>query len=246
MSIIKLNAIDSTNTYLKQISGISKGRSAKDYTTVTANFQTHGKGQMGENWSSEASKNLICSIFKDSSKVLIKNQFYISIVTSLAIMKTLQHFSVQKLNIKWPNDILSENKKICGILIENVIKNNKLQASIIGIGLNVNQTNFKDLPKASSLKIITGRVFNLDELLSHILKNLKYYFAYLEKGEFNNLKKEYESMLFKKDKPATFIDAYGEMFSGFIKGISSTGKLQVELEDVVLKEFDLKEVKLLY
>ena len=71
-------------------------------------------------------------------------------------------------------------------------------------------------------------------------------FAYLEKGEFNNLKKEYESLLFKKDKPATFTDAYGEMFSGFIKGISSTGKLQVELEDAVLKEFDLKEVKLLY
>ncbi|MBN4085510.1 biotin--[acetyl-CoA-carboxylase] ligase, partial [Flavobacteriaceae bacterium AH-315-B10] len=145
MRIIKLNAIDSTNSYLKQI---SSKEVIEDYTTVTANYQTHGRGQMGTIWNSEKAKNLMCSVFKDCTKVSIKNQFYISMVTSLAIVKTLQSFSVPKLSVKWPNDILSENKKVCGILIENVIKNNLFEASIIGIGLNVNQTEFKLLPNA--------------------------------------------------------------------------------------------------
>lgn len=243
MRIIKLNAIDSTNSYLKQI---SSNDAIKDYTTVTAKYQTHGKGQMGTIWNSENSKNLICSVFKDCSKILVKNQFYISMVTSLAIIKTLQSFSVQKLGIKWPNDILSENKKICGILIENVIKNKKLEASIIGIGLNVNQTEFKNLPNASSLKIITGTVFNKDELLELILKNLKYYFYFLEKDEFELLKSKYENLLFRKNKPSTFKDKQSNIFAGFIRGISNSGKLQIMLEKGVLKEFNLKDVQLLY
>lgn len=243
MNIIKLNAIDSTNTYLKEISSKDV---INDYTIVTANYQTSGRGQMGANWNSEKAKNLMCSVFKDCFNVSIKNQFYISMVTSLAIIKTLQSFSVQKLRIKWPNDILSENKKICGILIENVIKNNKLVASIIGVGLNVNQTEFVNLPNASSLKSITGTVFNTDELLQLIIKNLKYYFTILEKGHLKVLKNDYENLLFRKNKPSTFKDQQGTVFTGFIKGINEIGQLQITLEDEVLKEFDLKEVRLLY
>ena len=142
--------------------------------------------------------------------------------------------------------ILSENKKICGILIENVIKNNKLEASIIGIGLNVNQTEFKSLPNASSLRIITGTVFNLDELLQRIIENLKYYFISLEAESLNVLKDEYETRLFRKNKPSTFKNSHGDIFAGFIKGISNLGKLQVVFEDDILKEFDLKEIQLLY
>jgi BirA family transcriptional regulator, biotin operon repressor / biotin---[acetyl-CoA-carboxylase] ligase len=243
MHIIKLNAIDSTNSYLKQI---SSNDVIKDYTTVTANYQTQGKGQMGTIWDSEKAKNLICSVFKDCLKISIKNQFYISIVTSLTLVKTLQNFSIPKLHIKWPNDILSENKKICGILIENVIKNNTLEATIIGIGLNINQTAFESLPNASSLKIITGTVFNKDELLQLILKNLKYYFSFLEKNKLEILKNEYENLLFRKNKPSTFKYKQSNIFAGFIKGISNSGKLQIVLEDGILKEFDLKEVQLLY
>lgn len=243
MHIIKLNAIDSTNTYLKKISSKEQ---VENYTVVVANYQTHGRGQMGTIWDSEKAKNLMCSVFKDYSKVYIKNQFYISMVTSLAIVKTLQNFSIPKLSVKWPNDILSENKKVCGILIENVIKNNKLEASIIGIGLNVNQTEFKHLPNASSLKIITGTVFNTDELLQLLIKNLKYYFTILEKRNLKVLKNEYENLLFRKDKPSTFKDQKGDVFTGFIKGINEIGELQIILEDEILKEFDLKEVQLLY
>lgn len=243
MHIIKLNAIDSTNTYLKTL---SITEALKDCTVVVAKHQTNGKGQMGAEWMSEISKNLMCSVFKDTSSVSVEQQFYISIVTSLALIKALEKLQIPKLHIKWPNDILSENKKISGILIENVIKVNMLEASIIGIGLNVNQVEFKGLPNASSLKNITGKVYDLDELLQYIIEYLNHYFLYLEKGELQFLKTEYENYLFRKDKPSTFKCNKGTVFSGFIKGVNETGSLKILLEDNILKEYVLKEIQLLY
>ncbi len=243
MPIIKLSAIDSTNAYLKAKSSKS---SLEDFTVVMADHQTNGRGQMGTTWSSEASKNLTISVFKDVSNVNIDQSFYISIVTSLAIVKALQSLSIPKLAIKWPNDIMSENFKICGILIENVIKHDELKESIIGIGLNINQTDFQELPNASSLKEITGMFFNLEEVLELILQNLKQYFSMLDYEEYSKLKTEYESYLFRKNKPSTFKNIEGATFSGFIKSISEQGNLQVLLEDNIVKEFDLKEIALLY
>ncbi|GAA3637713.1 biotin--[acetyl-CoA-carboxylase] ligase [Flavivirga jejuensis] len=243
MLIIKLNAIDSTNSYLRKLSTVEI---VEDYTTVIAKKQTHGRGQMGTVWDSQTSKNLTFSVFKDLSDIYLESPFCISIVTSLALLKTLQFFSISRLSVKWPNDILSGDKKICGILIENVIKQNKINASIIGIGLNVNQTKFENLPKASSLKIISGKVFDLDEVVHVILKNLEYYFLLLEKGQFDVLKNDYEAYLFRKNKPSTFKDEEGLVFSGFIKGVSESGNLQVLLEDDIIKEFDLKTITLLY
>src|SRR5690606_11483476 len=157
MRIIKLDAIDSTNSYLRRL---SMEETLEDYTVVMTKYQTQGKGQMGTIWHSEKSKNLMFSVFKDTSNLHIEYPFFISMATSLALLKTLRKFSTPKLSIKWPNDILSEDKKICGILIENVIKQNTLSNTIIGIGLNVNQTEFKNLLKASSLKLTTGKVFH--------------------------------------------------------------------------------------
>ncbi|AUP80436.1 biotin--[acetyl-CoA-carboxylase] ligase [Flavivirga eckloniae] len=243
MLIVKLNAIDSTNSYLRKLSA---EEIVEDYTTIIAEKQTQGRGQMGTVWDSQPSKNLTFSVFKDVSRTQLEDPFYISIVTSLALLKTLQFFSISRLSVKWPNDILSEDKKICGILIENVIKQNKINASIIGIGLNVNQTKFENLPKASSLKIISGKVFNLDEIVHVILKNLEFYFDLMEKEQYDILKSEYEAYLFRKNKPSTFKDEEGLVFSGFIKGVSESGNLQVLLEDDIMEEFDLKTITLLY
>jgi BirA family biotin operon repressor/biotin-[acetyl-CoA-carboxylase] ligase len=201
---------------------------------------------MGTLWNSESSKNLTISVFKDVSALFIEHPFYISIATSLAIIRTLQSFSIPRLSIKWPNDILSEDNKVCGILIENVIKQNSLKASIIGIGLNVNQTTFLNLPKASSLKLLSGNNFNLDEVLFTVIKFLKYYFMLLRNEEYDFVKNEYESYLFRKNKPSTFRNAEGLMFTGIIKNISEAGSLQVLLEDDIIKEFELKEIALLF
>ncbi|WP_299552813.1 biotin--[acetyl-CoA-carboxylase] ligase [Seonamhaeicola sp.] len=242
MHIIKLNAIDSTNSYLRRYLAKNK---VEDYTVVIADEQTNGRGQMGTSWNSEASKNLTFSMFKDLSIHVVEFPFYISMAISLAILKALKSFNIPDLRIKWPNDILSADKKICGILIENVIKN-KLDSTIIGIGVNVNQTRFDGLPKAASLKNITGVHYDLDEVLHRIMTHTKAYSLLLQEGAYDTVKNEYEANLFRKGKPSTFKDAEGNLFSGFVKGVTKYGKLMVILEDEVVKKFDLKEVQLLY
>lgn len=243
MRIIKLNAIDSTNSYLKKLCSTE---SVGDYTAVITENQTEGRGQIGTIWNSEASKNLTFSVFKELSDFQFEAPFYISMVAALSLLKTLDSLSIPRLSVKWPNDILSADKKICGILIENVIKQNTINASIIGIGLNVNQIAFENLPKATSLKVISEQEYDLNELPIAIINNLKDYFLLLKDKKYKEIKKEYERHLFRKNKPSTFKDVEGVMFSGFIKSVSDSGYLQVLLEDNILKEFDLKEITLMY
>lgn len=243
MRIIKLNAIDSTNTYLRQL---SNNEGLDDYTVVSAKSQTNGRGQMGAKWAAEPSKNLTVSVFKDVSFLEVEQQFYVSIVVALAIRKTLKHFGLPKVKVKWPNDILSDSKKVCGVLIENVIKQNELKGCIIGVGLNVNQTNFNQLPKGSSMSLMTGKPFDLDEVLITLITQLKVHFKLLEKGKFEILMDRYDAALFRKKKPSTFKDVEGNLFTGIINGVSNTGSLVVLLEDEIIKEFELKQISLLY
>ncbi|WP_336070698.1 biotin--[acetyl-CoA-carboxylase] ligase [Mesoflavibacter sp. CH_XMU1404-2] len=242
MRIIKLNAIDSTNLFLRSL---CLDTYVEDFTVVVAKHQTKGRGQMGTVWSSQDAKNLTFSVFKRFENLKLEQQFVISMVSSLAVINALKKMNLPKLSVKWPNDILSANKKICGILIENVIKQNKVAGSVVGIGLNVNQVDFSGLPQASSILNITGASYDLDELLQSILNELKILFDLVESNQFETIKTTYESFLFRKDKPSTFENAEG-LFSGFIKGVSNEGLLKVLLEDDVLETFDLKTIKLLY
>ncbi|MEO6347132.1 MAG: biotin--[acetyl-CoA-carboxylase] ligase [Aquaticitalea sp.] len=243
MRIIKLDAIDSTNSFLRQLSVKER---IEDYTVVMTDYQTHGRGQMGTKWASEQSKNLMVSVFKEVTALTVEKNFYISMVVSLSILKALESLQIKKLKIKWPNDILSDNKKVAGVLIENVIKQNQLQASIIGIGLNVNQTEFRDLPNATSLLLLLGKVFDLEEVVHELLKQLRLHFQLLENGQLNRLKAAYEINLFRKDKPSTFKNVYDELFIGIILGITASGNLKVQIEDGIIKEYHLKEITLLY
>ena len=242
MQLIKLNATDSTNNYLKQL---LTDTALEDFCVVTTNHQTKGKGQMGAEWISEKGKNLTFSILKTKLPLELHRQFLLSILVSLSIVKTLEGYNVPNLVIKWPNDILSDHHKIAGILIENIIKTNQIEFSVIGIGLNVNQELFKGLSKVSSLKSILGMPIDTDELLHKLIENLKYYFnLYTEKGE-ETLNTDYESYLFRKDKPSTFELPDHTLFTGIIRGVTDAGKLRVQMENDS-KEFDLKELKLLY
>jgi len=243
MHIIKLDAIDSTNSFLRDL---KSHKQLKNFTVVVANQQLQGRGQMGTQWQSQASKNLTASIYAKVAFLKINHSFYISMATSLALLKLLREFHLRPLFVKWPNDIMADNLKIAGILIENTIKNQKLESTIIGIGLNVNQTEFGNLPNASSLKLITGIDYDLDHLLKRMVQHIEYEFARLERGELEMVKKDYEAELFRKEKPSTFETVEGVRFSGFIKGVTHSGLLQIMLEDELLKTFDLKEVKLLY
>ena len=242
MNIIKLDAIDSTNNYLKKII-LNEG--INDYTVVTAKFQTQGKGQLGTEWESEHSKNLICSVYKKEINIKVQDQFVISALVSLALIKTLRKVNLSNIHIKWPNDIMSDNKKICGILIENIVKENYIKDTVIGIGLNVNQTIFNNLPNAASIKNLIGTTCSIDEILKDLVKNVKYYFNELDKSSINSIFEKYEDALFRINKPSTFKNSKGEIFSGYIKGVSRSGKLNVMLEDNLQESYDLKEVSIL-
>ena len=243
MKIVKLNATDSTNVYLKDL---VNSQSLEDYTMVVADEQTMGRGQMGTKWQSEPFKNLTFSVLKKGKGLYIANPFLLNICVSLAVYNTLKKEFVPDLRIKWPNDILSGKCKLCGILIENIISGNQLKESIIGIGLNVNQTRFNNLPRVSSMKLLLGKTFDLDQLLESLQIELKKIFLKLEDIGVDPLQNDYENVLFRKDKPSTFKDNEGKLIMGFIRGISDEGSLQVTLEDDVKKEFDMKDVSLLY
>ncbi|MFV8322888.1 biotin--[acetyl-CoA-carboxylase] ligase [Flavobacterium sp. LB3P21] len=242
MKLIKLDAIDSTNEFLK---GLSNKQELENFTVVTAENQTKGKGQMGAVWASETSKNLIMSLLVKDFLEDICQIFNLNIAVSLAVIEVLESFKIPNLSIKWPNDIMSYNKKIGGILIENSIKSDGTIISIVGLGLNVNQTNFDNLPKASSLAVICNAKFDKDELLFSICdaieKNVK-----LCKHNAAVLWSDYSNKLYKKGLPMPFSDQKQQNFMGIIQGVSAVGKLEILLEDDSIAEFDIKEIQMLY
>ena len=242
MKVIKLDAIDSTNDFLKSLSA---KQNVENFTVVTAKTQTKGKGQMGSEWVTESGKNLIMSILVKDFLLETKAIFNLNIAVSMAVINALEEFKIPNLSIKWPNDILSDTKKIGGILIENSLKSDSSIISIVGLGLNVNQTNFENLPKASSLAIVCNAKFDKEILLFKIIENLEQNIL-LWNQKSVMLWNEYAEKLFKKGIPMPFQDAQQNHFMGIIQGIAANGKLLVLLEDDDVKEYDIKEIQMLY
>jgi BirA family biotin operon repressor/biotin-[acetyl-CoA-carboxylase] ligase len=242
MKVIKLDAIDSTNEFLK---GLLGKQTVDNFTVITAENQSNGKGQMGSVWTSEVGKNLIMSVFVKDFLFDISQIYNLNILVSLAVFQVLDEMEIPELSIKWPNDIMSANKKIGGILIENSIKSDGTILSIVGLGLNVNQTNFEDLPKASSLAVVCNRIFDKEEILFSIIENIKKNIeTWHSQADF--IWNKYSEVLFKKGIPMPFQKNDNKNFMGIIQGISSIGKLRILLEDDSISEFDIKEIQMLY
>ena len=243
MKLIKLDAIDSTNDFLKDLSG---KQVLENFTVVSTENQTNGKGQMGSKWNSEIGKNLTFSIL--IKEVLKKNSeiFDLNVAIALSILSSLEIDNIPNLTIKWPNDIMSDNKKIAGILIENKIKSNGEIISIVGIGLNVNQINFENLPKATSLAVVMGSELDKEMLLLHIVDKIKTNIAVLENDLASDLWLEYNQKLFKKGVPMPFSNAKEEKFMGIIQNVNSSGQLAVLLDNDAIATFGIKEIQMLY
>jgi len=239
MKIYKLSAISSTNDYLRELVFT---KNAPNYTVVTTDYQTSGKGQFKNKWHSEKGKNLLFSILVEFKGLKINDQAYLNFAISLAVYDVLITY-LPTVKIKWPNDILSRHKKIAGILIENSVKNGRLQHSIIGIGLNVNQINFPlNLPNATSLKKELVHSFNRDKLLEKIVLSVQKKIALLKNESFSILKKTYLKHLYKINKPTMFQDLEQNRFMGKIIDVSNEGLLKVELENETIREFAVKEI----
>lgn len=242
MPIIKLDAIDSTNDYLKQL---SKNSDLENYTVVMANEQTKGKGQMGAKWVSEKGKNLTMSILVNFFSLEDKNVFDLNIATALSVVNVLKNIGIPKISVKWPNDIMADSKKVAGILIENSIKADGSFTAVVGIGLNVNQTNFDELPQASSLRCVTNEIYDVDEIAWRLVQSIKEYLQILDKST-DLLWDEYHKNLYKINYPSAFEDNQGQRFMGIIQKVTRDGKLSVLLENDTTALFEVKEVKMLY
>lgn len=243
MNIIKLDAIGSTNTYLKDLLNVSN---LENFTVVAAENQFAGKGQRGSIWNAEVGSSLTFSVLVKDLLASPECVFDLNIMVALSVCKALKKCFNLPFYIKWPNDILSCNKKVCGILIENVIKASGDTLSVVGIGVNVNQENFEGFPQASSLFKLTGAKSDKDTLLKNILDELIYYCdQYRNKGG-DFLWKEYHECLYRVGVPTVFEKGDGTRFMGIIKEVSKQGFLCVQLEDESVQEFGMKEIKMMY
>lgn len=211
-------------------------------TIVHTNYQTAGRGYSANRWESEDSKNLLISIVLYPSFINPEDQFSISMTISLGICEFLEKH-IPTCTIKWPNDIYVMNDKIAGILIESTIAGEKLEHSIVGIGLNINQTEFsRQIPNPTSLRLITGEDYDTAICLKNLSAIIDRRYKQLIAGENDSIKKEYVSRLFRLYKWAEYKDE-NEQFSGRILSVNDEGKLIIEATNGKKREYAFKEVE---
>ncbi len=241
-NIIELDVVDSTNNYASKL--VAK-MEALEGTVVIAHFQGEGKGQRGNVWTSEPGKNLTFSLVLKPKKVSPSEAFVISKIVSLAICKYLETVVVDDVFIKWPNDIYVGRKKICGILIENQFKGKKFESSIIGIGLNVNQTNFQNLPRVTSLILELKKELELNSVLEGLLESIEICYLRFQREGVSAIHEEYLTNLLFIDEMRRYKTSQGEII-GKIVNVLSNGKLEIETKEGQLFNFDIKELAFVF
>ena len=177
MKIIKLDAIDSTNSFVKNT---SSNQEIDDFTTVYTQNQFNGRGRTTKQWISEPNKNIALSLFKRIKKTDLLHIFLLNVIASISILELLEKYLVKDVKVKWPNDVMVKNKKISGVLIENKIKKNNSINSVMGIGINVNQQHFPDFLSATSIVNEIGSVSEIDLLANELAFIIKSNFKFLK------------------------------------------------------------------
>ncbi len=264
---IEVAKTDSTNSYLARL---NSEKALFDGTVVVAWHQEQGRGQRGSSWESEPGKNLTLSIFLKPTFLKPEEQFMLSKAVALALIEfvasPLAPLSSRRgdggeARIKWPNDIYIGNKKIAGILIENVLSGNSIAHSIVGIGININQVKFSaDLPNPTSLKLETGKEFDLKECLAQLCSCIEKRYLQLRphpptppserfiragspKRE-GGIDSDYLKNLYRFGELASY-QYKGKTIKAKIFGITQVGKLLLETEKGESLECDFKEIMFL-
>jgi BirA family biotin operon repressor/biotin-[acetyl-CoA-carboxylase] ligase len=234
----------STNSYAI---GLLKNVNTIEGTVVFTHNQTHGKGQRGNRWIAEPERNATFSLILKPNFLSSKNTFILSKITALALYDVLTEIlndSQFDIKIKWPNDILVNRKKIAGILIENSI-GETVHWSVAGIGINVNQENFNELPQATSLFLLNGITCKVESVMDSFFIHFEKWYLRLKKGEFKLVDEEYYRHLFGMQELNAF-ESNGKRFNAKVKGVNENGLLQLETENEGVRTFDLKDVTLIY
>ena len=231
--VVHIEETDSTNRWLKDYSATQP----VEDMVVCADYQTAGKGCGANTWESERGKNLTFSMLIHPKAIPANQQFHITEIVSVALCKTLQPYIYNKVEIKWPNDIYVDDKKICGILIENRLQGAEIKDCIIGIGLNVNQMVFKsDAPNPVSIRQLTGKEIDLNELLKAFLDCFD--------KECNNKTTcfEYRKMLFRKGKDSLYKDKI-TCFTARLMDVLPDGRLLLVDKEGLEHTYAFKEVQ---
>jgi len=230
-NVIYIDETDSTNSWVR-----NSLRAVGCEFCVVAEYQTAGKGCGANTWESERGKNLTFSMLIHPADLAANRQFHITEVTSVALCETLEHY-INKVEIKWPNDIYAGDRKICGMLIENRLQGTDIKDSIIGIGLNVNQRAFmSDAPNPVSLLQLTGKETDRDELLQRFLM------TFGEVMARGTAASDYRRRLYRREGWHQFKDAAG-CFLAEIADVQEDGCLVLRDENGTLRSYAFKEVQ---
>lgn len=215
--------IDSTNSYLLH------RKDFLDRILVIADFQTAGRGRFNRKWYSNPGENLMFSI--GLKNVDLADLPKLSFITSLSVQEAIEETLNLQLKIKWPNDLISDNKKVCGILIETQIQNIEKAKVVIGIGINVNQTNFPDeiKDKSTSLKLLLKIEINREILLSKIL-DLFFKYINIISSDFETIYKRYKSKCTGIGQKISVLFG-NNIYTGILSDINRSGELELLTEN---------------
>jgi BirA family biotin operon repressor/biotin-[acetyl-CoA-carboxylase] ligase len=240
-NLIKLLAVDSTNSFLKRM--LSNSEPLPEGPVIMAENQYSGRGQVESTWYAEPGKNLTFSILLHPSFLPIQQQFTLNMAVSVAIRQTLMAITGPGLTIKWPNDIYYKDKKIGGVLIENIIAGSRIKACIVGIGINVNQQTFDGAlnNRAGSIYQILHEDVNLISLLAEICSHIEAGYLKLKSGGYHTLRNDYLNFLYRFGVKAKYRQN-GEIFEGRIVDVSDQGFLSLETEKGLMT-YNFKEIE---
>jgi BirA family biotin operon repressor/biotin-[acetyl-CoA-carboxylase] ligase len=240
-NLIKLSSVDSTNNFLKRM--VSNSEPLPEGTVIMAENQYAGRGQLESNWHAEPGKNLTFSILLYPAFLLLNAQFTLNMAVSVGIQHALKAITGEGLSIKWPNDIYFVEKKIGGILIENIVSGNRIKACIIGIGINVNQEVFEVglEDRAGSIYQILHQHVNLTSLLTQICSHIEVSYLKLRAGTYYTLREEYLKFLYRFNVKARYRQN-GEIIEGKITDVSDMGFLSLETESGIMT-YNFKEIE---
>lgn len=239
-NLLILPECPSTNTYAAEL---DQAGQAPDGTVVIARHQTSGRGQRGNTWESGSGLNLTFSAVVHPVFLPAVNQFHLNKAVALAVHDVVKNYTSELVRVKWPNDIMIVEKKVCGILIENQLTGSRFTRSIIGVGLNVNQTEFSST-QASSVSAHSGKAIELPEIFDELLRSIEHRYLQLKGSRLKELDDDYLQALFWVNESRSFI-IDGSETKGMIRGVGANGRLLVEI-DGGIRSFDLKEIKYVY
>ena len=241
--LITLHETDSTNNFLAALCDNSK--EVAEFTTVCADFQSAGKGQRGNYWESEQGKNLLFSYVTYPFFVKPRDQFVLSEIASLSVKEALD-CHIGDVTVKWPNDIYWRDKKICGMLIENVLGDHGLARSIAGIGININQQVFRsDAPNPVSLSQITEKEEDLHAILADVMLFVSRYYEDLRLNEEQTtilLSEKYNQSLYRREGYFPFADREGEFMASILR-VEPDGRLHLLDTEGRERSYLFKEVQ---